>query len=409
MHGNTKHNWLLVLASLLVALLALEGGLRLARQRFSNQPDSMQNSPHLYSPYRSFKLNPAFNTKNNTGGKKIHSSDGFRRDAPIALRKGANQVRIFVMGASALYGIGSWGSVYPNAPYLANNETVTHYLEQDLNAALAREHAGYSAEVVNCGVTAYRTFQHLVYLNESLLKYAPDIVVNLDGHNDFYTFDPGFEHWGQYGYGIISVVESLNRREFRIQVALFFRWLAMYSAIADQIDRRLTSQLLNPRADGAPPVQAPADGGPAAPAERYALAAKRTYLRALWQINRLGQLEDYAHLVFLQPEVVLEDPARLTGHDRMIRDTTLRHVEGTKEVEEKHLARSLMPRLFADKGIEFHDLGEIAPLNRDGRDLYIDYCHLTPAGAKVVAGAMFPAVYAQVQKRIAARKASAKP
>lgn len=409
MSRNTKHNWLLAVASILLTVLALEGGLRLVRHRFSNQPDTLQNSPHLYSPYRSFKLNPAFNTKNNTGGKKIHSSDGFRRDEPIALHKANNQIRIFVMGASALYGIGTWGSVYPNAPYLANNETVTHYLEQELNAALKREHADYSAEVVNCGVTAYHTFQHLVYLNESLLKYAPDIVVNLDGHNDFYAIDPNVEQWSQYGYGSTSLIESINRREFRIQVALFFHWLAMYSAIADQIDRRLTLELLAPRAAGTPRPQAPADDGPKDPAERYALGARRTYLRSLWQINRLGQLEGYRHLVFLQPEVAMEDPARLTEHDRMIQSTTLKHFADPNQVSEMRFARSLMPKLFADLGIEFHDLGEIASFNRDASDLYIDYCHLTPTGARVLAGAMFPAVYTQVKKSIAARKAPAKP
>lgn len=395
-------NVILLLLSLMVALLLLEGGLRVAARFMPMaQPDTLQSEPHLYDAYRSHRINPAFNTPANTEGRHIHSADGFRRASPVSIIKPPRTIRILVMGGSALYGIGSFAP-YPPHPYLRNDETITAHLEQMLNAHLKETGSPVRTEVINCGVIAYQTFQHLVYLNQSLLNLHPDIVINFDGNNDFYITDRKYNHWEDYIYGSNILVQLINERRLLIAAHLFFRWLSPYSLIAGQVEKRLTGPLVETSLKKSKPTHAiqpcPKDD-PACQED----VARRTFLRALWQINRLGQLEGYDHVVFLQPEVVFENPQALTPHDQAVQKTTLRNMN-TEDVQAMVRLRGSFPTLFSKYGIGYHDVAELGPKTFPGEDLYLDYCHLTPAGSIKAAQAMFPVILDMVLRRAKAMR-----
>jgi lysophospholipase L1-like esterase len=97
------------------------------------------------------------------------NAQGFRgRDWELAKPPGA--VRVLLVGGSTAFGQGATDD------------------EASLGAALERELAGRieGAEVLNGGVIGYESTQELVLLATRLLAYGPDVVVVLDGWNDFH-------------------------------------------------------------------------------------------------------------------------------------------------------------------------------------------------------------------------------
>lgn len=395
-----KKNLLLTLGSILFTLLLLEIGLRVASPLFSNQPDPFQAERHLYSPYRGHELNPLFNTRNNTDGRRIHSPDGFRRDAAVPVAKPPKTIRIFAMGASTLYGLGTWGGIYPNHRDLFNDELATSYLERSLNRELASEGSEWRVEVVNTAVIAYHTFQQLVYLNERLLSYAPDIVINVEGHNDFYIADPDYEPWRMYPYSSAALMEEINRRDAFTAFHFLVRALAAHSALAAQLEKRFTRPLFDERLNALRTFKLHVD---MEHLDRdYPATARKTFLRAYWQITRLGELEGFRHIVYLQPEIALEAPEALGKADRHIRELTVENLRHPPEFMRR--IHEMLPALFAKYGIEYHDASR---LTREGStpDLYLDYCHLTPKGSERLAENIYPSLLSAVRERIAQRQA----
>ena len=63
---------------------------------------------------------------------------------------------------------------------------------------------------MNAGVTAYQTFHHVLYFYETLYEYQPDLLLFLDGHNDFYNVDRA-NPIKAYSYSAASMVPALNQ------------------------------------------------------------------------------------------------------------------------------------------------------------------------------------------------------
>ena len=167
-------------------MFSAEGFSYLVVTQYFNSDFGRKAERHLYAPLRGHRLNPEYQRPDDTDNLLIHSEQGFRRDGLVSLEKPDNSVRIFVLGGSALYGIGSRGSrTYPEHRTLLNDETIPHFLEIGLNDSLSDSLGNPNIEVINAGVTAYHTFQDFLYVYETLHEYDPDIVLFFDGHNDF--------------------------------------------------------------------------------------------------------------------------------------------------------------------------------------------------------------------------------
>src|SRR6476660_9501355 len=95
-----------------------------------------ESTRHLFNPYRGHELNPAYSRSSDTGGDRLHSSDGFRSAVAFPEKQPAGEYRIILMGGSAAYGLGS-GPPYPPRPSLKSNETIDHFLAERLNAELS--------------------------------------------------------------------------------------------------------------------------------------------------------------------------------------------------------------------------------------------------------------------------------
>lgn len=345
---------------------------------------------HLYSPVRGHELNPTYHRQFDTGGVRIHSSQGFRRDGWISKAKPADTLRIFMLGGSTLYGLGVQSdATYPKHPSLRNDETVPYFLEQTVNRHLGAAGLDMRVEVINAGVTAYQTYQHVQYVLETLYEYDPDILLFLDGHNDFYNVDE-LNPIKNYGYSASVLLPALNRRDPFFTLYMAARLPGQYSYTFKLIEKA-SLKLLETHAakphNSAQSIRLPAGDFQAALQQ----AADVGFIRNYRMIGALARHHGFAFHVFLQPEVVFEQTGLLDTEDRAIQAITERSY-GNERVALMKRARPLFPALFDQVGIAFTDLGTIAGPGTRTEQLYLDYCHLSPAGSQAVAERMLPVV-----------------
>lgn len=379
--------------TLAITTLLLESTSCVLLRGIAEQTDVSRSETHLLDAHRDHRLNPDFEL----GGRSWHAPDGFRRDKAVSLDKPDQTIRIVALGTSALYGLGA-SSPYPTHPPLHNDETITHHLEQALAQRLARDGIEHRVEVLNAGVSAYKTFHELVYLNASLLDYQPDIVINVDGHNDFYDDDMN-DRWNEYAYSTSILVDQFNGRTFFLAGFGSVRALAPYSQTFN-LGERLMRRAWQRR------VERPLLHTPHRDFQRGANFAAtmeslldRQALRELWQIHALGRYANFDHAIFLQPEIVFEREDTLSPEDRKLRQITMKWLP--QDVPEKmRQVRELLPEWFQRRELPLVDLGEIGAEETSTQQLYLDYCHLSPDGARVTAQRIADSLYPTVKARI---------
>ena len=332
---------------------------------------------HLYSAVRGHELNPGYRRAFDTGGRLIHSAQGFRRDGLIEMAKPAGVFRVFVLGGSALYGIGvQSGTTYPLHPTLANDETITFFLERELNARVRAAGLDVQIEVVNAGVTAYQTFHHVLYFYETLYEYQPDLLLFLDGHNDFYNVDRA-NPIKAYSYSAAAMVPALNQRRPWFSLYVASRALGEYSYAFKVLEKLSMAMFENlearPQNSGQSSRLPEGDFG-----EALQQAATAGFLRSYRLIEAFSQYYGFDYHVFLQPEVVFENTRWLDP--RIQRSRRPRSGSMERSGSRSCGAPAAVSELFAVHQVPYTDIGSLARGPDDRGQLYMDYCHLTPEG-----------------------------
>ena len=381
--------WLyaLTLVVFFVGLLELAS---FAILKFTDQGQSTSlGKRHLYHPYRSHQLNPAYVRKFDTSGEPIHSSDGFRSDVPFSKQKPENTFRIIMLGGSTLYGIGAT-KPYERYPSLQNDETVSYFLQNQLQSMLSESQRSLDIEVINAAVTAYTTFHHLVYFNEVLYEYDADLLVFLDGHNDFY-YSEIYNNWQSYKLGTVRLVDHYNHRGLWFTGHTVVRFLASYSRFFFFLE----SYMHRGWKDTQTPVfyQPPREHEATFP-DSLNTVLDNSIFKSYAQFQALAKLYDFEMMVFLQPQVVFEKSEVLSSEDIAIQALTREHDGNTR----RETIRAALADNFQRYNIQFHDIAEIAGVDTRDQQLYTDYCHLTPAGSELVAQRMSRAVFDQVEE-----------
>jgi lysophospholipase L1-like esterase len=329
---------------------------------------------YVYDPYKNILPAPGYV---DTRGIR-HNSVGFRRSSEIARDKPTGTYRIFLMGASAAYGLGGlWPNIDRSHPVLTNDETIDAYLERDLAGVLP----GRRIEVINAAITSTWTHHELIYLNQSILGYQPDMVLFMDGYNDFFITDHGHDQFASYSYNlpgrIILGEPNVPALAYGAGWWLFRKW-ALFNVLGRA--GRLAKLALTPR-----PAQPPMDpvGAFAGLREvfpRSALAVQR-------RIGTLLRAENVRAVFMLQPILVLErNRVGATALERRLLDFNVASYRPGYEA----FMRAAVPwvreqesRMAQGAGAEFIDL-TTAFQDVTGQ-AYTDYCHLTPFGNQVVA------------------------
>ena len=126
------------------------------------------------------------------------NQEGFRVRSPdykLPMKKPASQLRIAVIGGSAVH----------------NGSTFENTLPGALETLLERIYPGRDIEVINAGIQSCISRQSIIYLLFTVLDYQPDIVILYDGANDLgnillyesrpnypYNFQTMQEAWDSY-------------------------------------------------------------------------------------------------------------------------------------------------------------------------------------------------------------------
>ncbi|MBN2382089.1 SGNH/GDSL hydrolase family protein [bacterium] len=106
----------------------------------------------------------------------ITNTHGFREDREIPLEAGVDEYRLICLGDSVTFG---WGS--------DNTESYPQLLGQEL-----RSWNGLKYDVINAGQPGFNSYQCLLFYQNELRLYRPDLLIVACGHND--------HHLGIRGY-----------------------------------------------------------------------------------------------------------------------------------------------------------------------------------------------------------------
>lgn len=307
-----------------------------------------------------------------------HNAAGFRRRSEVGVAKPEGTIRVFLMGASTAYGLGGlWPHLEPNYPVLRNEDTIDAYVEKLLAGAFP----GRTVEVVNAAITSTWTHHTLIYLYQSILKYEPDIVLFLDGFNDFYHVGPTHDQFESYAYN--GIARTLQGEPTAYSLAAMNGWWFFRKFALAHVAGRAAQQVKML-------LSGPSDL-PMNPDQRFTAlqeAFPRSAGRMHEYIGRLLQQENIPAVFMLQPMLILERE-RTTGTalERKLFEFNVRSYRPGWEtfmrlstpwiVEQEKAMASRVGATFIDLTTAFRGV--------EGQ-VYTDYCHLTPLGNQVLAG-----------------------
>lgn len=142
--------------------------------------------------------------------------------------------------------------------------------------------------------------------------------------------------------------------------------------------------------------------------EEYDHRGRRTFLRTYTQLKAAADFASTTMLLFLQPQMLFEEPSLLSPEDERTWHYVSEDWKGpAAKVDRTELmrrVRSKIPEYMRELGIEYYDVASIGSARTADRTLYIDYCHMTPDGARVLAERMFPPVFARVSEVVQSRQ-----
>lgn len=380
----------MAIVAIAVTAIALEWGAR-AYLRAKKGYDGKHLYQFGFDPYKNIA-----NTRGFVDTRGVRNNlEGFRRSTEVSREKPDGVFRIFLMGASTAYGLGGlWPHIDDRYPVLQNSETIDAYLEASLTAAFP----GQSFEVINAAITSTQTHHNLIYLNQTILSYHPDMVIFLDGFNDYFYFDKGHDQFEGYTYSLPSRVILGEPSLYSLAYANGW-WLFRKSAFVHILAMGARNLKLALKSKG---PREPINVDAAARIHRQVFAAN-----ALKMEERCGlilQREGVIPVFALQPLLILERDRRgMVGVERELFAFNVSSYLPTCEPL-MHLAvetvRQDMSAMAPTVGGDFIDLTTIRE-STEGQ-IFTDYAHLTPLGNRIGADTLSGRISPLIKARLAA-------
>ena len=321
-------------------------------------------------------ITPAPNYHNSKGIH--HNAQGFREDVDTPREKGANTYRIFIMGGSTAYGLQSM-SRYGQEKYsvLLNSETIDTYLEEYLGGKVGDR----KVEVINAAITSQYSHHHLIYLNQTILKYDPDMVVFIDGFNDYFQYGKGFDQFRDYGY---QERAHLYMGPPTIEAWMGYSgwWLFRKSRFVHLASKTLRPIGIAVKSAGQGRVHIDVDSA----LHNLEINAKANFMKMVERNSLILRHEGVVPVFVLQPEIVFTQSKVLSPLERQIYEELDQQWQ-ENFVEFKNKARprvvGYLQQSTTRTGSVFLDTTDI--FGGLEEDAYTDYCHLTPSGNKRLA------------------------
>lgn len=359
---------------LLAIVLAVGEGLASLYLRAFRGYDGKHLYQYDFDPYKN--ILPAANYVDTRGIR--HDAQGFRRDEDVSLDKPAGTYRIFLMGASTAYGMGGlWPHLQTKYEVLKNSETIDAYLQQQLREALP----GRNIEVINAAITSTWTHHSLIYLNQTILRYHPDMILFLDGYNDFYFTDERHDQFADYSYNLQSRVIMGDPTLGSLAYANVW-WLFRRSALAHVVGRalRVVKLVIKPK----PPR-------PTIDVERSLAGLQKVFPENALKMHRRIALilkdEKVAPVFMLQPMLALMRGQKpMPEIEQKLFDFNIESYSLNYEpfiLRARDYVVSQETAMTRELGASFIDLtGIYAGVPEQ---IFTDYAHLTPLGNELLA------------------------
>ena len=330
---------------------------------------------YQFDPYKNIHLTRSWR---DTRGV-THNAQGFREVEDVPREAPQGTFRIFLMGASTAYGL---GGMFPHLQteyaVLDNSETIDAYLEEVLNeAGLPYDRV----EVVNAGIPSIWTHHHLIYLNQAILGYDPDMVLFLDGWNDHFFREEWHDQFAAYAQ--TEQAQTIMGPATLGSLVRMNGWWMFRKSAAIHLTARAGRSVKAFLTRGGGPVPIDVD--------RALVDVQSVFEEnALKMIERNALIlehENIPTIFMLQPMLILEraNLDRMPEIERQLFEFNVGWQEGIEEF--MHGATPLIARRIEETvtpfGHRFMDLTGIYP-ESEGQ-IYTDYAHLTPEGNRILA------------------------
>ena len=325
-----------------------------------------------------------------------HNAAGFRRASEVERQKGLGKFRVFLMGGSTAFGTGGlWPHIERRYPVLHDSVTIDHHIERMLKTA----RPDLDFEVINAAIPSTWTHHSFIYLSQTILLYQPDLVLFLDGFNDFYQCESPHEQFASYTYGERATV-IMGDPTLTALIQANGWWLSRRSAAAYLAFRTFQQAgLLLKRTGERPPIDVQ---------QCFAQAKRNLPENALrmWRRSAVLLASEGVDAVFMmQPMLMLErDRPGLTEIERRLLEFD---VTSWPEGRESYI-RQVVPwasdtarSTIIATGQRFLDLTGIY---RDAQEqVFTDYAHLTPRGNELLSRIVVDSILPLVARRVPLR------
>jgi hypothetical protein len=327
-----------------------------------------------FDDYKNIRLTPNYQ---NTKGI-YHNGQGFRRIQETPKEKAEGVYRVFIMGGSTAYGLGAL-SKYGQVKYsvIRNDETIDHYLEE----YLAGKTAYKRVEVINAAITSQMSHHHLIYLNQTILKFHPDMIIFIDGFNDYYPEKKGFDQFRDYAYQE-RVHQYMAEPSIDAWLGYTGWWLFRKSHFVHVASKTVLPLWLWFKSMDRGQARMNVDGALSNLREN----AHNNFLKMVERNTIILRHEGVVPVFTVQPEIIFKQSKVFTKMEQdILQEMTTHWSENYSEF--KNRARPVvidqMKQATGQTGAYFFDLTNIFGGLDD--DAYTDYCHLTPMGNKRLA------------------------
>lgn len=366
--------------ALAVLALVAECVLRLrSARRFREQLDedaTSRSELHL-PPYAWHPFLGQVHAANYVSATCVTDEQGYRNRLPIAVQKPPGEIRVLLAGGSTAAGAG--------AP---DGETIL----DSLQTAFGR--ARPEVRVINVAQSAFNSSQELAQTCLLLLDLEPDVLVLLDGRNDFYfATRPDWRPHLTYRMTRFTQWYERTRGES-------LRRASVAATLADDVRRvSKASPLLDSLAHLVIPAQVPKPGTPANAAD-LGSQVRRAALIYAENVRRVALLALGSHCqlcVCLQP-TLFETRKRLSDRERRalaaLRTGSLYYQENVTthyplfvSTADATLSRLAEDHQFIYRNCSgaFDDLGPEV-------EVFLDDGHLTPQGQAIIAKIIYEAI-----------------
>jgi lysophospholipase L1-like esterase len=336
-----------------------------------------KSSEHMFrfNSYRIYEHVPGFHEGDGKKDWIIINRQGFRRAADVTKEKQQDTFRVFLMGGSAAHGQGN------PLVHIYQDQTIDAYLERKLKQL----HPDHNIEIINAAVRGYQVFQHTTYILSELLDYHPDMVIFFDGANDHYFSNPDYDYWGKSRYQFWK--SRLQTPSVGGWFDYLFLWLSRFSGFANGYCMwRLHNDAIRP--DIIPIIKY---SDPDSAIAAHKIIARKSFLRAIETNINILKTNNIQPVICLQPMLALRISSMYSIQEKSFDQT------GTNSGKNYQILYPTVVQELTDLTGRYQVpfINMVIPFNDPaykGKQLFIDYCHLTPLGGEVVADNLLQAV-----------------